>query len=81
MATEGARVVTPEEFLRQQAEEAKSKPPNGDGSNHQDDRHDSDHQDGNAWTFPDPEIIRDKLSLRGWLERDVKPPDCVSANG
>jgi hypothetical protein len=31
--------------------------------------------DGNAWTFPDPEIIRDKLSLRGWLERDVKPPD------
>jgi len=28
--------VTPEEFLRQQAEEAKPKPPNGDGSNHQD---------------------------------------------
>ena len=28
--------MTPEEFLRQQAEEAKPKPPNGDGSNHQD---------------------------------------------
>jgi hypothetical protein len=70
--------VTPEEFLRQQAEEAKSKQAgNGHDSDHQDDRHDSDHQDDNAWTFPDPEIIRDKLSLRGWLERDVKPPDCL----
>jgi hypothetical protein len=37
--------------------------PNGDDSN------------GDAWTFPDPEIIRDKLSFRGWLERDIKPPD------
>jgi hypothetical protein len=39
VATEGARVVTPEEFLRQQAAEAAvPKPiPNGDDSNHQDD--------------------------------------------
>ena len=37
--------------------------PNGDDSN------------GDAWTFPDPEIIRDKLSFRGWLERDIRPPD------
>jgi AAA domain-containing protein len=29
----------------------------------------------NVWAFPDPEDIRDKLSLLGWLERDVKPPD------
>lgn len=32
---------------------------------------------GNAWALPDPEIFRDKLSLPGWLEREVKLPDCL----
>jgi AAA domain-containing protein len=29
----------------------------------------------NAWVLPDAEYIRDKLSLQGWVTRDVKPPD------
>jgi hypothetical protein len=34
-----------------------------------------DNSRGNPWTIPPTEYVCEKLSLTGWLTRDIKPPD------